>query len=177
MTKTKRIGAMLASVAAFSMVATPAMARDYWGWGGGYGHHRHRDRVDAGDVIAGVLILGGIAAIASAASKAKKERENRPEYRYPEQRGDARDDDRGYEGGSAGDERPDWGEARGINEAIDRCSSEVERGNRRIESVDSVNRESGGWRVAGRMEGGKDFSCTLDADGRIRNVDMAGEAA
>ena len=70
MTKFFRIGAGLASAAALSLAATPALARD-WGWGG---HHRHRDRVDAGDIIAGVLILGGIAAIASAASRYSRSR-------------------------------------------------------------------------------------------------------
>lgn len=174
MNRFTRTGAALASAAALSLAATPALARD-WGWGG----HRHRDRgIDAGDVFAGVLILGGIAAIASAASKSKKEREQRREedYRYPDDQRDRdydRNGDRGYDG-RGDDSRPDWRESRGINDAIDRCASEVERGDRRIESVESVNREGEGWRVAGRMDGGKEFSCTIDRDGRIRTVDLDG---
>jgi hypothetical protein len=172
MTKFFRIGASLASAAALSLAATPALARD-WGWGGG--HYRHHDRVDAGDIFAGILIIGGIAAIASAASKSKKERERRAEdYRYPD---DGRDQSRDYgrdDRTDRSDNRPDWSESRGINDAIDRCASEVERGDRRIESVESVNREAGGWRVAGRMQGGKDFSCTIDRDGRIRSIDLDG---
>ena len=81
-----RLAAVLASVAALTMSASPALAQD-WGWGGGNWGHRHHDRVDAGDVIAGILIIGGIAAIASAASKNKRDRrdnnreyDNRPEY-------------------------------------------------------------------------------------------------
>jgi hypothetical protein len=166
MTKFFRFSAGLASAAALSLVATPVLARDYWG-------HRHRDRVDAGDVFAGILILGGIAAVASAASKAKREREQRPEYRYPDEAGRDRDSDRSYEGRGE-DNRPDWSESRGINTAINRCADEVERGSGRIESVDSVNRDGSGWRVAGRMEGGKGFSCSLDGDGRIRLVDLDG---
>ena len=53
------------------------------GWRG----YRHRDRVDAGDVLAGVLIIGGIAAIASAASNSSRNRDYRDDryrndYRY-----------------------------------------------------------------------------------------------
>lgn len=175
MNRFTRIGAGLASLAALSLAATPALARD-WGWGG----YRHHDRgIDAGDVFAGVLILGGIAAIASAASKSKKEREQRrdEDYRYPYDQRDQdyeRNENRGYDGRGA-DTRPDWSESRGINAAIDRCANEVERGDRRIESIDSVNREGEGWRVAGRVDGGKDFSCTIDRDGRIRNIDLEGQ--
>lgn len=50
------------------------------GWRLGRHHH---DRVDAGDVLAGILIIGGIAAIASAASNNKQKRAE-PEYRYPD---------------------------------------------------------------------------------------------
>ena len=63
-----RFAAALAAAAALALSATPALAQ-VWGWGGGGWGHHHRDRVDAGDVIAGILIIGGIAAIASAASK------------------------------------------------------------------------------------------------------------
>lgn len=50
------------------------------GWGGGYGgwggyrHHHHGDGIDGGDVLAGILILGGIAAIATAASNNSRDR-------------------------------------------------------------------------------------------------------
>lgn len=177
MFRKSRITAALAAASALSLAATPALARDNWGggnWGGGNwgGHYRHHDRVDAGDIFAGILILGGIAAIASAASKSKKERIEQPDARYPEQN---RDSARGYENPND-DDRPDWSESRGINGAIERCSSEVERGDGRIESVDSVNRDGAGWRVAGRMAGGKDFSCSIDGEGRIRNVSLDGAA-
>ena len=68
-----RSARLLATAAAFSLVATPALARD--GWGGGWG--RHNDRVDAGDIFTGILIIGGIAAIASAASKSAKDKRER----------------------------------------------------------------------------------------------------
>lgn len=179
----KRGAAMLAAAASVSMMATPALANHRWGGGyGGYGGY-HRDRgVDAGDVLAGVLIIGGIAAIASAASKASKEKKANPEYRYPD--GDYRSgDDRN---GSYGNEaRPEWrgddgargsGAQIGINEAVDRCLDEVSRGSDRARDVDSVNRDGNGWRIAGRTDAGSSFACTVDGDGRIRNVNVDGGA-
>lgn len=78
----KMVRSVTASAIATAMLATaatPAMARDYSGYGYGYGYgngygynhdrYRHRNRgVSAGDVIAGVAVVGIIAAIASAAS-------------------------------------------------------------------------------------------------------------
>lgn len=56
--------------------ATPAEARGrHGGWG-----YRHHDRISTGDVLGGLLIIGTIAAIASAASKDRRERA--PDYRY-----------------------------------------------------------------------------------------------
>lgn len=162
--------------AALSLVATPAMAR------GGWGHHRHHrgDGIGAGEVFAGLLVLGGIAAIASAASKSKKDREAREqagdEYRYPGQQGDPQRNDSGGYGNSGSDNRPEWREGNGINGAVDRCLEELERGSTKVEGVDSVNREGAGWRVAGRTGGGQDFACTVDTDGRIRSVSIDGRA-
>ena len=42
-----------------------------------YADHRDRDGISAGDVIAGALIIGGIAAVASAASKDNRDRDYR----------------------------------------------------------------------------------------------------
>ena len=70
-----RAALVAASLAAVALTATPASAR----------HWRHHDRVDGGDVLAGVLILGGIAAVAAAASSSNRSREAR-DYRYPDSR-------------------------------------------------------------------------------------------
>lgn len=155
--KTSKLAAVLASAAAFSLMASPAMAGPGWGWGG----HRHRDRVDAGDVLTGILILGGIAAIASAASKPK-------DRRYEQRSDDSSRAEPQYEGGRY-DDRPEWREGTGINTAISRCLGEVSRDGEA--EVDSVNRDGDGWRVSGRSDGAT-FSCQIDGDGRIRNVDV-----
>lgn len=170
--KTSRFAAVLASAAAFSMAATPALARD-WGWGGWGGHHRHRDGVDAGDIITGILIIGGIAAIASAASKKDRSREER---RYPDDRRDDRSADYGQ------DNRPEWrenganGASSGIDSAVNSCIDEVARGSNRVEGVDTVNRDGDGWRVEGRTIKGGDFSCSVDGSGRVKSVSVDGKA-
>lgn len=172
--RASRSAAVLASTAALSLMATPALARDRgWGgnWGGGYG--RHHDGVDGGDILAGVLIIGGIAAIASAASKSKKDRERQDDYRYPDRQTTPQRD------GSAGygqDDRPEWREGNGINSAVDRCLGEVERGSTKVDEVDSVNRDGQGWRVTGRTGNGGSFACSVDTDGRIRSVSIDGHA-
>lgn len=81
----KLISATAAAAVTFSALVAPAAEarhRDYWG-------HRHRVDVDAGDVIAGVLILGTIAAIANTGKK--RERERQGERYEPRDSRDSRD--------------------------------------------------------------------------------------
>lgn len=129
------------------------------------GRRHHRDRgIDGGDILAGVLILGGIAAIASAASNSNKDRQVRDDYRYDEPYQDQRPDyyeSRGYSGG-------------GIDNAVDMCVGQVERGSDRVASVDNTSRTTDGWRISGQLSAGGGFSCWIDNDGRIRNVDLGG---
>ena len=158
-----RFAAVLASAAALSLSASPALAQG-WG-GGGWGHH-HRDRVDAGDVIAGILIIGGIAAIASAASSKKRDRrdDNRPDYPGDRTSGYGNDNDQ------------QWQQNVGVDSAVNRCTSEVSRGSNRGPSVESINRDGDGWRVQGRTGEGAEFSCSVDGNGRVRNVQVDGRA-
>lgn len=165
-----RMAAALAASAAISLAATPAAAQG-WGWGGGWGHHHHRSHVDAGDILAGVLIIGGIAAIASAASSHKRDRreDDRPEY--------PRERSAGY---GSDNEQQQWDRQSqqngGVDSAVNRCSNEVSRGSGGEVSVDTINRDGDGWRVSGRTGGGADFTCSVDGSGQIRNVQV-GERA
>ena len=172
------LGTALAVTAAFVMSASPAMAR---GWGG-WRHHRHHDRVDAGDVIAGLLIVGTVAAVASAASNASKAKRER-DYRdadYPARNDRDYRDSRRY-----GDDRPDFGPrgdgdyrgAGGIGQALDTCAGEVERPDRRIDRVDTVERDSEGWRIEGQTDNGRSFVCSISDSGRVRSVTVGGQAA
>ena len=167
-----RTAGALAAAAALSLTATPAMAR---GW------HHHHDGLDAGDVFGGLLIVGGVAAIASAVSKSNKDRQAREDDRYRDYP-DYRDD--GYRDAPpphAYDDRDDrndpgrYGPAPALSAdgAIDACVDAVEQGRRSIDGVDSVNREGDGWRVSGRDRDGRDFACSVDRDGRIRGVSGA----
>ncbi|MEL6877219.1 MAG: hypothetical protein AAGL68_03880 [Pseudomonadota bacterium] len=137
--------------------------RRYRGYRRGWRRHR---RVDAGDVVAGVLILGGIAAIASAASNNKRERRDRDydyrdrDYRDRDRRGDRRNDRR-YDGGS------------GIDSAVSQCVNRIER-DVRVDAVDSVDRTGEGWRVQGSLYDGERFTCRIGNDGRVEGVDYGG---
>lgn len=132
-----------------------------------YRWHR-RDRVDAGDVVAGVLVLGTIAAIASAASRNTRDRDYRYPQRYPYP-------DRPYDYRSPSTEwRNDAG--RGIERAVDMCAREVER-TARLGTVDEVDRTDSGWRVSGRLDSGSRFTCSIGNDGRIDAIDYGDRGA
>lgn len=156
-------GAM--ALVSFGASATPAAAND-----------RHRDRgVDAGDVIAGAVIIGGIAALAGAFDG---DRNRNRDARF-------RGYDRGYDNnfrGRGGGER-----------AIERCIRVAERQARRfggyrfadVTQIRDVDRTRYGFRVKGRIEvqgargyRGRDFdrgrfTCFIDGRGRPQ-VDFSG---
>lgn len=160
-----RFSGALALAASLAMAATPVQAR-------GWGHrHHHHDDIDAGDIFAGLLILGTIAAVASAAGKADKDWRE-PDYRYPDR--DYREPDR-RQGGESGSR---WRSSRGIDDAVNGCVEEVERSGRSVETVDSVDRDGDGWRVEGRVSGDRTFSCSVSEGGRVRSVTVVdGDAA
>ncbi|TNE30461.1 MAG: hypothetical protein EP350_08400 [Alphaproteobacteria bacterium] len=122
-------GIATAAVGAMALAgATPA-----------YAGHRDRDRIDAGDIIAGAVILGGIAAIASATSKNSRYRDD---YRYG---------DRDYRGRDRyGYDNP--------RRAVEMCVNAVERDARRagyrfadVTEIRDVDRERYGYEVKGRL--------------------------
>ena len=168
--KVSRLAAVLASAAAFSMFASPAFARDR-GWGGWGG--RHHNRVDAGDVITGILIIGGIAVLADAVSRNKRDRRDDRRDDRTRQSGDyPRDQTNGY----GDDNRPEWNQGSGIDAAVRICTNEVTRGSARVDGVDAVNRDGDGWRVQGHTASGGNFTCAVDGSGQIRNVQVDGRS-
>ena len=130
----------LAATAMLATSVTPAMAQGFPGGfpGGGYGNsgrgwndggrRHHRDRgISAGDVIAGVAIIGVLAAIAGAASKSSNRNSN---DRY---RGNINSED----------------------QAADACASRVEQryGNSaRVRNIEDVQRTRDGYEVRGTVE-------------------------
>ena len=147
-------GAAAAAVATVSFAA-PADAQRY--------RYRDRDRgIDAGDVIAGVAIIGGIAAIASALDR------DGQRYGY------------GYRDRYRNDYRS----------AVNACGYEAERYGRGRVSITDIDRRGSGYRVRGVIDsqggyGGYDrydrydrydarvgFTCKTDRYGRIRDFDV-----
>jgi hypothetical protein len=122
--------AMIAAGVATLMASTAAVARpDY--------RHRGHDGIDAGDVIAGALVIGGIAAIASAASNNRYDRG----YRYY---------DRGYDG--YGYNRGGYGSRSAVDQCVRAAQRQAGRyGWARVTDVTRIDRIRGGYEVRGRL--------------------------
>lgn len=177
-TKTNRLASgkmarlMLGAVAATALTATsvtPAMADD----------HRDRGGIGAGEIIAGAVVIGGIAALAGA-------------FDGDRDRWDRRDDrwDRG-DRWNRGDrwDRGGWGIS--PRAAVDRCVRTAENQARRfggyrfadVIDVRDVDRTRDGFRVRGRIDvgGGWDrrgndrgnFTCRIDGRGAPQ-IDFSG---
>lgn len=178
--KPNSFASIAAIAAALSMTATPAVAAelpragatpDYVVTGDAgsqdqyrYRRHRHRDRgIDAGDVVAGVLVVGAIAAIAGAFDGDDNDRDRRDrDYRdrdYPDYRDRSNNRDR-YD-------------SSGMERAADMCVDQVERGNDRVDEITDSSRRADGWHVSGTLDNGGAWNCWIDNDGRIRNVDLS----
>lgn len=140
---TKARAAMTVLLAGSTLAtAIPAYAQHYGG--------RHRDRHDgisAGDVIAGAIVIGGLAAILSSGNGNRGRNDRGYDPRY-DGRND-RDYDRNYDG-------YDWNRNGGSREAIQRCVSAVERrGGRRndvdVQRITNVDRIRHGYQIAGNV--------------------------
>lgn len=195
----KRFSALAASAAVLVTslgglgVASPAAAQwgsYYGGYGGGYyggRHYRHRDRIDIGDIIGTVLVVGAVATVINQVGKIgendRRDRDRRYDRRYD--RRDRDYDDR-YEG-RYGDRyedrdyapqrnRRDDRSARGVqateDRAADACSwaAEGQAGDgARVERINGVRADGEGWRVDGtlRQAGRSDsFTCGY-TNGRV----------
>lgn len=132
-------GIATAAVASMALAgATPAQARD------------HNDGISVGDVIAGAVIIGGIAAVASAASK------NRgygyDDYRYNDR--DYRYGDRDYRY-DRGDRWYGRGNPRSaVEQCVNASRQEARRYGYRYAQVTDINDVKDtryGWRVKGRI--------------------------
>ena len=141
------------------------------GWGRGWGGRGWRRRgPSAGEVLAGVAIIGGIAAIASAASNNRRNRDvvvvdrDRPRDWNRDWNSDPnfRNVDRRANPRSSG--------AGGLDGAVNQCLSAIER-DVRVDEVQVVQRTAQGWLVGGTLFNGSGFECRIGNDGRIEGVD------
>lgn len=130
------VGTVAAGAMAISS-ATPAFAQ-----------HRDRDGISAGDIIAGALVIGGIAAVASSAGR-NRDRDYDRDYRYD--RAGYGDHDRGY----GYDRSNDRGSGR---RAVEQCVRTAEReasrysyGRADVTDVRDIRETRWGWEVRGRI--------------------------
>ena len=151
-TFTKAMSGVVAA-ALLTAAAAPAEARGRW-----HDHHRN-DKLTAGDVIGSLVVLGGIAAIASAVSK--------------------NDRDYGYGGSSYGY----GGGSRAERGAVYTCVNEAEHGGEysdaRVRDITDVDKRNGVYRVRGVVDVGgfpgdggiRSFTCH-SRDGEIYDFEL-----
>lgn len=119
-----------ATAGALLMTAAPAAARDRY----------DRDGISAGEIIAGAVVLGGLAAILSSGNNDRYDRyDNRGRYNDPRY-------GYGYDYNRYGNSRS----------AVNQCVNAVERGSRRygrtdVTQVTSIDRKRDGYKVKGRV--------------------------
>ncbi len=134
--------ATIAATTAMLFVSTAAVARpgDYY---------RGRDGIDAGDVIAGALIIGGIAAVASATSNDRYDRD------YDgRDRNYGRDNGYGYDRqyGDNGTYQNGYGSRTAVDQCVRAAQNEARRfGQARVTDVTRIDRIRGGYEVRGRL--------------------------
>lgn len=146
-TITKAIAGTVAASALAAGSVTPAVASDRY--------DRNHDGISAGEVIAGAVVIGGLAAIlASSNNRDRDYRYNTRDYRYNSR--DYRYDNRGYNGNyryNGYDYRGDGG-----RQAVEMCIRTAENQARRwtgsqakVYEIRDVDRERGGYEVKGRI--------------------------
>lgn len=165
---TKFVGAaVLASSLVMAVVPAEARSKRHW--------HRQHDRIDGGDILAGIVLIGAIAAIAGSGKKSRDEDRDNRDYRYD------RPDDRGdYRAAPEAPRGDQWvpGSNSAEARAVDACSwaAEGELGDfARVGSIDGVSRDGDGWRVTGSVAAPemmpRDFACTY-RNGRAVSVNF-----
>ncbi|WP_143738193.1 hypothetical protein [Erythrobacter donghaensis] len=141
-------------------------------WGCGWGGRRgwRRNRVDAGDVLIGAAIIGGVAAILSSDNRRRRDRDvviverDRDIRDRDWQRDDApryRDDRRAAPRGTG---------ASGLDNAVNICLDRIER-DVRVDTVENVTRAGTGWQVSGVLFNGAPFQCRIGNGGQIDAID------
>ncbi len=135
--------ALLTAAAATLAASAPATAQFRGPNGGGYRGH-DRGGISAGEVIAGVAILGGIAAIASAGSSNRGYRDDR-DY----DRGHGWRDQRVYDDGY---NQRGYGEREAIGQCIRAAQQEARRyGNARVTEVTDIDEYGRGFQIRGTV--------------------------
>lgn len=190
----------IAAALAVTLSPIAAQAHPGGGWGGdrGGGWRGHRDRgPDAGDVIGGLLVLGGIVAIASAISS--KNRDDEARVNTPPRSGPyPTDGDRPvWKEPSWQDRDPRWdavppppsattyGSAPtagqgaygwqagahdpALDNAVEACAAQA-RSRGGLDQIWDVARDGEGYRVRGNLATGNPFICNVGRNGRVGDL-------
>lgn len=154
----KFLASTVAAATLIVSLAAPAEAQRYR-------RHYDRDRVDAGDIITGVAVIGGIAAIASALSRDGSRYGYHNRYRYRD----------------------------GYRYAVNSCANEADRYRGRVRITDVDQTGGNRFRVRGVIERGgyyddrydrgygyarpygEAFTCVAFGNGRIRDFRIRGD--
>ena len=153
---TKSLLSAGAAAAALVGATAPAMAR------------HDNDRISTGEVIAGAVILGGLAAVIAASDDDRGRRYDDRDYRYDDDRYDRNDrdyrnDDRydrndNYDRGRGRHDRGGYGYDNngGGRAAVNQCVSAVERWASRysradVTQIQDIDRTRNGYRVTGNL--------------------------
>ena len=142
---TKITKALIGTAAATAMAvsATPAVAR--------HGGHHDNDKITAGEVIAGAVILGGIAAILTSGKKNRSYDDRSYDDRGYDNRGYSHGGyDSGYDNYNNGYRRD------GSRAAVERCVRKAENwasryGNAKVTEIRDIERTRYGYQVKGKI--------------------------
>lgn len=137
------------AAALVAMVGTAMPAQAQWR---GYRPYRHHNRIEAGDVLLGAILAGGVIAVASAASRQRQAPPSAeplpPEWADPDGPDGSFDDDTFDEDATTpGDE----------DTAADTCAEAAEAEGRRlarratVSEITAVDRAGTGWFVSGTI--------------------------
>jgi len=152
-TVTKTLVGTVATLAMAVGSVAPAAAQD---------RYRDRDRgISTGEIVAGAVVLGGIAAVAAAASNDRDRDYRGNDYRYGDR--DYRSGDRNWDGRGSGwsnwDSNRRWGRGNNPQRAVEQCARAAEReieryggGQANVTRVNDIDRERGGYEVTGRIQ-------------------------
>ena len=164
-------------------------------------YRRHHDGFDGGDLL-GVLVIGGVIAAGVAAIGNEKEKrsgdrtdgrdypravERTYEYRSDGTRmpdraygrpGDDAGADRSYDyrqGRDGADRQSGQFDGQETDRAVDACSAEAARSGE-VDEIFDVVKIDGEWRVKGDYRNGREFTCSVDGNGKAY-VGMGDRAA
>ena len=166
MKKMKMFGGTAAAIAALSM-AVPAAAQDRHGRGGDRGHgrhhHRNHDKVDAGGLVLGALLVGGIVALANGEKKRRERAEATYEADYEAQAPEDGGEPIPVEGSAPVPDMPapyaaEYDGLYDMDAATDRCASEAETFAQqyarlaRVSSITSQVWNGKSWVIKGKLE-------------------------